>query len=268
MYQGKVIFNQEVAPGYFIMSVSVPENFKLPDPGQFVMIKFRAHWGPLLGRPFSIYAFERLRNGGVFEVLYRIQGMGTKIMSHFKEGDTIDVLGPLGTGFHTPSSVSHVVLVAGGVGVAPITYLAYHYRRRISSFLKITCYLGSKSSEHLLGLERLQALCSEVIITTDDGSTGECGLVTDAFCRDLDYLHGLDTFIYACGPQPMMKCLANQLSNSATSCQISLEERMACGIGACLGCAVSLKNRMGQRYYGRVCKDGPVFNIRHVSWDE
>jgi dihydroorotate dehydrogenase electron transfer subunit len=268
MHRGKVIFNREISPGYLIMSVSVPEGFEIPDPGQFVMIKFRDRLDPLLGRPLSVYAFERQRNGGVFEVLYRASGKGTNVMSKLHEGDDIELLGPLGTGYHMPSSISHVVLIAGGMGVAPITYLAYHYRRRISSFLKITCYLGSKSSDNLLGLERLQDLCTEVIITTDDGSMGTCGFVTDAFCQDLEYYQKEDTFIYACGPKPMMKCLADYLGESAVSCQVSLEERMACGVGACLGCAVSLKNRMGNTYFGRVCKDGPVFNIRHINWDE
>jgi len=268
MYRGKVIFNREVAPGHFIMSVSVPDEFGVPDPGQFVMIKFRDRTDPLLGRPLSIYAFERERSGSVFEILYRVSGKGTKIIADLREGENLEVSGPLGTGFHTPSSVSHVVLVAGGMGVAPITYLAGYYRRRFSSFLKITCYLGSKSSEAIVGLERLQDICSEVYVTTDDGSAGTCELVTDAFCRDLDYFHGNDTYIYACGPHAMLKCLADQLGDRSVVCQVSLEERMACGIGACLGCAVSLTNRMGNHYYGRVCKDGPVFNIRHVCWDE
>ncbi len=268
MHRGKVIFNREVSPGHFIMSVLVPESFAVPDPGQFVMIKFRDRLDPLLGRPLSVYAYERRRNGGVFEVLYRVAGKGTSVMSHLHEGDELEVLGPLGTGFHTPSSVSRVVLIAGGLGVAPITYLAYHYRCRISSFLKITCYLGSTTADTLIGLERLKDLCSDVVITTDDGSLGTCGFVTDAFCRDIEFINSEDTFIYACGPHAMMKCLAGQIGDSATSCQVSLEERIACGVGACLGCAVSLKNRMGKRYYGRVCKDGPVFNIRHISWDE
>jgi dihydroorotate dehydrogenase electron transfer subunit len=249
------------------MSVDVPDSFATPLPGQFVMIRFRDRLDPLLGRPLSVYAYERKHNGGVLEVLYRKLGKGTQTMSRLHEGDELDVLGPLGTGFHLPSSVSHVVLVAGGLGVAPLTYLAFHYRHRISPFPKITGYVGAKSTDGLLGLERLQDLCSEVVVTTDDGTAGACGFVTDAFCRDLDRLNRESTFIYACGPHMMLKCLAGQLAECTVSCQVSLEERMACGVGACLGCAVSLTNRMGTRYYGRVCKEGPVFNIRHVSWD-
>jgi dihydroorotate dehydrogenase electron transfer subunit len=97
---------------------------------------------------------------------------------------------------------------------------------------------------------------------------GACGVVTDVLSRDLKGLLGQDASMYACGPHAMMKCLAGQLEGMELSCQVSLEERMACGIGACLGCAVALKNRMGGQHYGRVCKDGPVFNIRHVNWEE
>ena len=268
MHKGIIVFNREISPGCLIMSVSVQDGFAVPEPGQFVMIKFRDRLDPLLGRPLSIYGYERQPNGGAFEVLYRVTGRGTKILSQMHEGDEIDILGPLGTGFNLPSSVSHVILIAGGMGVAPLTYLAYHYRRHISTFVKITCYLGAKSSETLFGLERLQDICTEVIVTTDDGSLGTCGVVTDAFCLDLDDYRNADTGIYVCGPHAMMKCLAAQLGDKAVSCQVSLEARMACGVGACLGCAVSLKKDTGGSYFGRVCKDGPVFDIHRVNWDE
>jgi dihydroorotate dehydrogenase electron transfer subunit len=266
MYLGNVMFNREIAPGHFLMSISVPEDFDMPTPGQFVMIRLRDRQDPFLGRPLCIYAFERQGDRSVFEVLYRVQGKGTSLLSHLREGDGLDIQGPLGTGFHAPSSLTHVVLVAGGMGVAPITFLAAHFRHA-SSFLKITCYLGSKSADCVFGLEKLQDFCTEVIITTDDGTMGTCGFVTDVFFRDLDYMGGEDTRIYACGPYEMMKCLAESIGGREIICQVSLEERMACGIGACLGCAVSLKKETGQKYYGRVCKDGPCFDISRINWD-
>jgi len=265
---GKVQFNHEVAPGHFIMSVGVPERFETPLPGQFVMVRMRNSMDPFLSRPLSVYSFERQRNGATLEFLYRIVGKGTACLSRLREGEGIDLLGPLGNGFHTPSSIDHAVLVAGGVGVAPLTYLACHYRRRISSFLKITCYLGAKSAADIIGLERLQDFCSEVIVSTDDGSQGVCGVVTDALAWDARNRAGNAEFIYACGPRAMMKCLSEQIAEDDVPCQVSLEERMACGVGACLGCAVALRNRMGGLYHGRVCKDGPIFNIRRVNWDE
>jgi len=267
MNRGEITFNREVAPGHFMLTVTVPERFETPQPGQFVMVHLRDRLDVLLGRPLSVYAFERQRNGATMEFLYRVVGKGTACLSRLREGDSLDLLGPLGTGFHTPSSVGQVVIVAGGMGVAPLTYLAYHYRRRVSSFLKITCYLGAKSAMDVIGLERLQDLCSEVILTTDDGSLGACGMVTDALAPAMTGLDRGEVFVYACGPQAMMKCLAEQMAGRSVPCQVSLEERMACGVGACLGCAVALKNRMGGRYYGRVCKDGPVFNIRRVEWE-
>jgi dihydroorotate dehydrogenase electron transfer subunit len=160
MFCGTIRFNRQVYPGHFLMSVDVPDSFATPLPGQFVMIRFRDRLDPLLGRPLSVYAYERKQNGGVLEVLYRTLGKGTQAIARLHEGDELDVLGPLGTGFHLPSSVSHVVLIAGGLGVAPLTYLAFHYRHRISPFPKITGYVGAKSIDDLLGVERLQDLCS------------------------------------------------------------------------------------------------------------
>lgn len=267
MYCGTINYNREMASGHFLMSVKVPEGFETPLPGQFVMIRCRDRLDPLLGRPLSVYAFERQRREGSFEVLYRVVGKGTRHLSRLREGEDVDVLGPLGTGFHTPNAVDHVVLIAGGMGVAPITYLASHYRRQVSSLLKITCYLGAKTSDGIIGLERLQDLCTKVVITTDDGSMGTCGVVTDLISADLKEFQCRDTLLYACGPHGMMKCLAEGLAGRDILCQVSLEERMACGVGACLGCTVALRNRMGGQHYGRVCKDGPVFNIHRVDWD-
>ena len=268
MVHGRIGFNREVEPGYFLMSVTVPDNFVTPLPGQFVMVRVRDRQDPLLGRPFSIYAFERQEGGGALEILYRVLGKGTQVLSRLGEGDDLEILGPLGTPFRIPTGASHVILVAGGLGVAPLTYLAYHYRHRISPFLKITGYLGAKSAAAVLGLERLQDLCSEVIVTTDDGTMGTCGCVTDAFfCLDTEHLRREGVCLYACGPRMMMKCLADQRTEHMMLFQVSLEERMACGVGACLGCAVALKDPAGASYYGRVCRDGPVFDMNRVDWD-
>ena len=266
MHVGSVRFNREISPGHYVMSVALADGFETPLPGQFVMIRFPNRLDPLLGRPLSVYGFEKFAEGGAIEFLYRVAGKGTSILSGLREGDKLEVLGPLGKGFSTPPSVKHAVIVAGGIGVAPVTYLAYHFRHHVSPLTKITCYLGSKSMDCLVGLERLQDICSEVIVTTDDGTAGTCGFVTDAFSRDLEFLRGGDTQVYACGPLSMMKCLADALLDGTVACEVSLEERMACGVGACLGCAVSLRSPVDKHYYGRVCKDGPVFDIRNVNW--
>ena len=266
MYIGSIKDNREIAPDHFVMSIRVPEEFGTPLPGQFVMLRARNRLDPLLGRPLSVYAFEKENRGGTVKVLYRVVGKGTFTLSGLREGDELDLQGPLGTGFHIPDLVSRVVLIAGGIGVAPVTYLASHYRQTMPDVM-ITGYLGAKTSEALIGLAPLRDVCTDVIVTTDDGSAGTCGVVTDVLMMDLKGPAGREASMYACGPHAMMKCLADAWAATDLFCQVSLEERMACGVGACLGCAVALKKPTGESYYGRVCKDGPVFDIQRVQWD-
>jgi len=264
---GKIIFNRQLFKEYYLMGLKVPASFTESLPGQFVMVRIPGKDVPLLGRPFSIYSLYTSRNDTVIEILYRIAGKGTALFSRMKENEEVSVLGPLGQGFDIFERRKHIILIAGGVGVAPLSFLAEIYARSYpDKNRKISCYLGAKSSGAHVGLDRLEGTCSEVKISTDDGSSGYHGLVTDLFYKDFLSSENEDAFIYSCGPNQMMKSLAHILEGHSCKCQVSVEERMACGIGTCLGCTVVTKDEGGVKFL-RACKEGPVFDIEVIDWN-
>ncbi len=265
---GKILFNRQLFKEYHLMGLKVPAYFQESLPGQFVMLRVPGRNFPFLGRPLSIYSLYMHQTDSVIEILYRIAGKGTDLFAHMKKDDDVSVLGPLGRAFDVQAEGKHIILVAGGVGVAPLSFLAEHYGRLFpDDTLHISCYLGAKSSDTLIGLERLEHLCSHVKISTDDGSAGYHGLITDLFDRDFLSSPHEDAFIYACGPHQMMKSLAHILERHPCECQVSVEERMACGIGTCLGCTVVIKSDKTKQKFVRACKEGPVFDIKAIDWD-
>ena len=264
---GTVVKNNEISAGHFFLSVKMPLSFKTPMPGQFVMTRERGRIDPLLGRPFSVYDFERSEDGATVAILYKVVGIGTLLLSRLREGDFVEVLGPYGRAFDLYPEAERIVFICGGIGVAPITYLASHYRR-LGGARKtdLLCYYGASKAQNLVGIEKIKDIVSAVFISTDDGSTGYKGLVTERFAEDVSSYDYGTTKIYACGPRPMFKELSGLLVGSPVSCQILMEERMACGLGACLGCTVLLHDDEGQVTHARACVDGPVFNIRDIHW--
>ncbi len=269
---GEIIENISVAPGHFQLTARLPRSFPLPSPGQFVMIRRAEQEEPLLARPLSVFGFQRHKDYADLQLLYRVAGRGTKLLSRSKPGGGLSVLGPLGRGFTLPTGIRRVILIAGGVGVAPLTFLLH------SGFLssgaepdiRKNFYLGARSAELLAGLDRLEGYC-ELGICTDDGSRGFHGPVTAMFESGIELMkhdiRGYDpekTMIYVCGPTAMIRAIGHLLTENPIRCQVSLEERMACGLGACLGCAVALRGEGGKREYRRVCKDGPVFDLREI----
>lgn len=269
-----VIMNSEAAERQFLMSLRAPACFPTPAPGQFVMIGVENGRDPFLKRPFSIHAFERREDCAVVETMYQIAGKGTKQLSRLLPEAEVSMMGPLGRGFAIARDRKNVVIIAGGIGVAPLCFLVGHYRSLIRSdetakmamSRRIICYIGAKTADSLSGLEKMENRCEEIKISTDDGSQGYHGTVVALFRRDLPFFNPDDTRIYACGPVPMLRELAEILAGKGILCQVSMEERMACGLGACLGCAVSLMGMEGKITYKRVCKEGPVFNIQDVVW--
>ncbi len=204
---------------------------------------------PLLKRPFSL-----LRpSDGRLDFLYRIRGEGTRSLSHCRSGDVITVIGPLGEGYPEPKG--DFIAVAGGIGVASLFYLLAKHGMRAHLFY------GARDVSELVMLDDVRSLARDVSIATDNGSAGLKGIVTDILAGYLESSDGSGTseVIYACGPCGMLKGLA-EISKSRT-CFVSLEERMACGVGACVGCVVQTV-----RGYKRVCKEGPVFDIKDIVW--
>lgn len=223
-------------------------------PGQFVKIRCNQTSDPLLPRPFSIYDADDDR----IKILYQVVGDGTKLLSQKRAGDEVDVLGPLGNGFPIDEKVVRAVrepplLFAGGIGVAPLYFLARKLRE------PPMLYFGAKNSEYLPIIESFRKLGIKIHVATEDGSCGEKGMVT---CLNVGAVRE-SPMLYACGPWPMMKEIAKFCQKNNLTGQASLEKEMACGIGACLGCVVKIKGE-----YKRVCKEGPVFDMNEVDWDE
>jgi dihydroorotate dehydrogenase electron transfer subunit len=266
MATGEMIENLGVAPDHFLLTLRLPTSFATPQPGQFVMIRDPGREEPLLPRPLSVYGFRRKDGYAILDLLCRVAGRGTSLFSRMKPGASLTVLGPLGRGFTVHRDVRKVILLAGGVGVAPLTFLLHEGFLRDTSLKGtiITAYVGARTADLLTGHDQLQGFC-DLRTATDDGSAGYHGLVTDLLRCDLGGYEPEETMIYACGPSAMIRSLGFIVMKSAIRCEVSLEERMACGIGACLGCAVAITNNDGKSAYRRVCHDGPVFDIREIA---
>jgi dihydroorotate dehydrogenase electron transfer subunit len=265
MTLGEIIENKNCAPGHFQMGVRLPLSFADPTPGQFVMVRSAGHREPLLSRPLSVFGYERYRGYGMLSLLYRVAGEGTALLSRMQPGDPLSILGPLGTGFSWSAGMKRPILIAGGIGAAPLIYLMKQMCRRqaIDHSMNAIFYLGAQTEALLTGLDHLEGAC-DLRICTDDGSRGTQGVVTEALKKEIPFCDPADTALFACGPGPMVRALAALLPAMPFPCQVSLEERMACGLGACLGCAVAVRSENGTMGYQRVCKDGPVFDLRKI----
>ncbi len=267
IFIGEVFANDEVRKDHFLMKIYLPPAFGGALPGQFVMLRIAGLADPFLSRPLSIYSFTAEKHACVCEILYRVVGKGTKILAGLIEGSQLEVHGPLGTGYAMPDGAKNIIFIAGGIGVAPLSLLAEHLcRNRCRSGGEMTFYLGAKTQEQLVGVEKIQTLCYGVHLCTDDGTAGKKAIVTDLLRQDLGNYRPEETMIYACGPKSMLRSLGTLLDNRYR-CQVSLEERMACGVGACVGCVVAVKDERGDTAYKRVCADGPVFELHQIVWD-
>lgn len=265
---GQVIENRGVAPGHFLLTIRLPLSFATPAPGQFVMIRDPDRDEPLLPRPISVYGFQREEGHTVLNLLCRVAGRGTSLFSRLNPDSTLTVLGPLGRGFTIDPDVRQLLLVAGGVGAAPLAFVLQEgsLPKPHSGERQVMAYLGAGTSELLTGLNRFEGFC-DLRTATDDGSCGYHGTVTDCLAADLAGYDAKSTLILACGPGAMIRSLALLLQDTRIRCQVSLEERMACGVGACLGCAVTIQQGEGRTGYRRVCHDGPVFDIGEIVWN-
>jgi dihydroorotate dehydrogenase electron transfer subunit len=268
IYIGEILKNEEIQSDYFLMKVALPESFDEPQPGQFVMIRIAGLFDPFLSRPLSIYSFSRGRSNCSIELLYRVVGKGTQILAGLIKGSQVEVHGPLGGSYTVFPEKENIVFIAGGIGVAPLSLLAQYLCKKVCfPPAQMSFYLGAQTAGAIVGLDKLSRLCYFMQICTDDGTLGRKSLVTQAFQKDIKKYDPVSTAVYACGPRGMLKALAGILQPTSFSCQVSLEERMACGTGACMGCAVSVKDKQGNVIYKRVCSDGPVFDLEDVIWE-
>jgi dihydroorotate dehydrogenase electron transfer subunit len=255
-FKAKVVSNKKVGYKYYKLTICAPYILRNAVPGEFVEIKIDGPGAPLLRRPLSIHGCE---NGAV-ELLYEAIGDGTRILAQKTKGDSLDIIGPLGNGFtycnkRLPST--RPLLIAGGMGVAPLLFLA-------SKLHNPLVLIGARTKSQILCTREFKKMSCDLEIATDDGSAGFKGKVTDILKKILNTkCSSCKATIYACGPYPMLKAIADIAKKNKMDAQVSLEAHMACGIGACLGCAVESKNG-----YKRVCKDGPVFRADDIIWRE
>ena len=245
----RVIENAELASGIYRLVIDGGEIAVFAQPGQFLHIKCGE--GNLLRRPVSVSDAHSGRVSLVFEV----KGSGTAWLSERRSGDALDILGPLGRGFDL--GAENIIVAGGGIGVPPLLYAAGKIRGRAAAAL------GFRGMDRIILRDEFSARCDAVYITTDDGSFGIAGPVTIPL-EELMRSGGYGA-VLACGPRPMLKAVADLAARYGIPCQVSLEERMGCGVGACLVCACGIR-RDGEDHMERVCKDGPVFDAREVIW--
>ena len=263
----------ELGARNYLMSFHAPEQARLVRPGQFVMIKCveDTHGDPLLRRPFSIFNIHRNARGGRadgIDLLVKDVGVGTGKLVRTKPGQLLDCLGPLGRGFQINhelrDTASIACLVAGGVGIAPLLLLAENLKaQRIRPIL----FYGGAGTDDLVLRDHFERLEIDIIYVTEDGSLGERGLVTEPLNRYLDLNPRKDIRIYACGPWGMMKAVNDIAVRRELTCEVSLEARMGCGMGACVGCVVCCCNERGETQNLRACVDGPVMDSRRIDWN-
>ncbi len=264
----QVLENRSEGGNNHRLVLSVPD-WPGAEPGQFIMLSAGARAAversdPLLPRPMAVYrghAPAAEPAAGRVEVLYRVSGRGTQLISEALPGQRLRVVGPLGRGFPEVESDASAVLVGGGTGVASL----YELAARAVARARTTVVLGARTAADLMGRDDFAGLDIDLQITTEDGSSGLRGLVTDALAPLLRRVsRPSSTTVYACGPTPMMRACAELAESHAVRCLVSLENNMACGFGVCLGCAVPAR-RGG---FALVCQSGPVFDSNDVRWQD
>ena len=257
--EARIVQNKQVGPHLFVMRLETSLISKRALPGQFVHMKIPEIQAHILRRPFSLYAVDK--DNGTLDILYQVVGAGSKHMASLVKGQKLDIIGPIGNTWTFPDNTQKALLIGGGVGAAPLFMLA---KKLIASHIVVDVVIGAQTKSALVCHERYEALvatCSKksssLYCSTDDGSFGYSGFCTGLVKELLDKNH----YEYAaiCGPEPMMKNVFGLFKNRDIVCQVSMEKRMACGIGACLSCVVETTG--GRK---RACVDGPIFQASEV----
>jgi len=250
-----VVSNNEVMPGVHLIWLESPQMASTAQPGQFVMVRCGEGFEHPLRRPLSIH---QLAGGSKLTFLFNVAGKGTHWLAQCQVGDNIDLLGPLGNGYSIHPESHKLLLLAGGIGIAPLRFLAQEALKKDCS---VRLLLGAATANQLYP-GRLLPPEAELIIATEDGTAGKKGVITDLLPDFVDWADQ----IFACGPTSMYRDMAHrkqELKLKDKPVQISLEVRMGCGRGVCYGCTVKTKGRLKQ-----VCQNGPVFDLEDILWDE
>ncbi len=286
----EILNNVFIKERKLLLELSAPASFKSALPGQFIHVRIENSYDPILRRPFSIHDVceSRKKNKLTLRVLYEVKGKGTELLSQKKSLSELDCLGPLGHGFDLDkiAQAKKIYIVAGGMGVAPLHFLAKKLiegRKPRTKELLPVVLIGAKTKNDILREKEFKDLGCEVHIATEDGSKGFKGRVTELLSSLLTSPRAtvsgpkrywadiapsgrgapLSAAICACGPKPMLAALSVIAHKHKTQAQVSLEEFMGCGLGACLGCVIRTNSG-----YKRICHDGPVFDASDIIWKE
>jgi dihydroorotate dehydrogenase electron transfer subunit len=254
-----ILFHKPVGRGFHRLVLKAPETAAAARPGQFVMLRVSDELDPILARPFGI---SSVPSRSSIEIIYRVVGRGTKLLAGRQVGQSLGLLGPLGNGFTMPDKAMTPILVGGGSGFPPLHFLAQRAGAR-AHFI-----IGSRNKECLPPagiIKSFREVVSKVHVATDDGSMGVRGTSIDVLNRHLSTMEKkAHLVIYACGPHAMLAAVSRTAAEHSILCYVSMEERMACGLGACMGCSIPMK----AGGYKRACKEGPVFDSRDIDWSE
>lgn len=258
--QAVIVSNEQVGPRLHLMVLRAPEIAEKVKPGQFVHVKIPRMEDHILRRPFSIYAADPA--AGTVDILYQVVGYGSDHMTTLEPGLVAEMIGPVGHGWAAPEGTKKALLVAGGVGAAPLFMLAEQLR---AEGVELDVVLGAQTEAALVCRCRYEDMLGECPdCATDDGSYGRAGFCTSLVQEALEAAASAGAqydYLAVCGPEPLMKIVAGMAADAGVYCQISMEKRMACGVGACLSCVVDTVN--GKK---RSCVDGPVFEANEVVW--
>jgi dihydroorotate dehydrogenase electron transfer subunit len=254
----KVMVQRKLTDSYHLLELHAPEVARTARPGQFIHMRVAGLEETALRRPFSIF---RVR-GETLSLIYKTVGRGTRHLARLRAGDDVGIIGPLGNGFPLNEAAGRLpLLIAGGYGVAPLSFLASRMA------VKGVLLAGGRTADDLLCLDDFTALGWEVQTATQDGSHGESGLVTVLLDRWLA-AHAADGVeLYVCGPDGLLRAVAERAARAGCRAWLSLDKHMVCGVGACLACVQKLRRADGSVWMGRVCHDGPVFEAAEVVWD-
>jgi dihydroorotate dehydrogenase electron transfer subunit len=321
--KAKILLHRRIGSEYYRLQLACPEIARSARPGQFLMLRINELQDPFLRRPFGVSRIfpprEKKRkptDEGAVEICYQTVGRGTHLMTQIPEGGRVDLLGPLGNGFWNEEECSRAILVGGGIGVPPLLAWAQELRKARTGKGKrskppgesaeVVFLIGAKNKDRIMGTGECRRWGIEAQVATEDGSVGTKGMATDLLEKELMTGRHSSTAIYACGPSPMLARVAQVADQFDLPCQVLLESRMACGVGACLGCTVKYREELSKKEgqdqdsalpaegsnssaegeeranregvmpviseappfrYARVCKEGPVFDARKIFWD-
>lgn len=251
-----IVENRQISPDFFVLAFEWKCEWGEPKPGNFLELKVNDSTAPLLRRPFAFSAFDAEKE--VAEMIYQIRGTSTKMLAEKREGDKVGIIGPLGNAFTVPADNQKILAVAGGVGLGPILFAAKEAQKQGKDVSFIT---GFRNVELVPDRDLFEGL--DATICTDDGSEGFSGNVVE-YMKSLPSEQTDGALIWSCGPTPMLKACHFYAEEINIDCEVSMEELMACGLGACMGCVCEVKTEAG---LARVCKEGPIFDSKEIKWN-